>query len=392
MITIFQITPAYKPAYFYGGPTLSVSKLCEELHKTQLQVKVLTTTANGITELPVSTNMPNKVAQVDVYYFKRITKDHTHFSPSLIFNLIKMIRENKRNHPGQLVVHIHSWWNTIAILSCLTSLLYKVPVVLSPRGMLTPYTWSNRNSFYKKLIHKLLGKHLLKQCLIHATTEKERKDIAKITRSFKEILVIPNLVKYPALDHPVQSHNKSSQNFRLLFLSRIEEKKGLEILLVALYELKINWQLTIAGQGESSYVSKLKNLCRQLKIEKQITWLGEVNNTKKYEVYRNHDLLILPSHNENFGNVVIESLSVGTPVMISTEVGLAPYVLKNNLGWVTELHSQKMAATIMQVAGEYAKRARIRKEGPKVIRKDYTEKVLVTKYTAMYHQLLDNVN
>ena len=117
MITILQITPAYKPAYFYGGPTLSVSKLCEELHKTELQVKVLTTTANGTTELPVSTSVPNKVAQVDVYYYKRLTKDHTHFSPSLIFNLIKMIRENKKDNPGQLVIHIHSWWNTIAILS-----------------------------------------------------------------------------------------------------------------------------------------------------------------------------------------------------------------------------------------------------------------------------------
>lgn len=392
MITILQITPAYKPAYFYGGPTLSVSKLCEELHKTQLQVKVLTTTANGTTELPVSIGMPNKVAHVEVYYYKRLTKDHTHFSPSLIFNLVKMIRENKRNNPGQLVIHIHSWWNTIAILSCLTSLLYKVPVVLSPRGMLTPYTWSNRNSFYKNIIHKLLGKHLLKQCLIHATTEKEKKDITKITRSFKEILVIPNLVKYPTLEYPLQSQNKSSQTLKLLFLSRIEEKKGLEILMVALYELKTHWQLTIAGQGESSYVSKLKNLSRQLKIEKQITWLGEVNNTKKYEVYRNNDLLILPSHNENFGNVVIESLSVGTPVIISTEVGLAPYVLKNNLGWVTELNPQKMAVVLTQAAGEYGKRARIRKEGPKIIRRDYTEKALVKKYTAMYQQVLGNVN
>ena len=392
MITIFQITPAYKPAYFYGGPTLSVSKLCEELHKSQLQIKVLTTTANGTTELPVNTGMPNKVAQVDVYYFKRLTKDHTHFSPSLLFNLVKMIRESKRDNPGKLVVHIHSWWNTIAILSCLTATLYKVPVVLSPRGMLTPYTWSNRNSFYKKLIHKLLGKHLLKRCLIHATTEKEKQDISKITRSFKEIRVIPNLVKYPALDQPLQAKNKGSQILKLLFLSRIEEKKGLEILMVALYELKIHWQLTIAGQGESSYISKLKNLSRQLKIENQIIWIGEVNNTKKYEIYRNSDLLILPSHNENFGNVVIESLSVGTPVVISTEVGLAPYVLKNNLGWVTELHSQKMAVVLTQAAGEYGKRTRIRKEGPKIIRKDYTEKVLVTKYTSMYHQLLEDVN
>jgi glycosyltransferase involved in cell wall biosynthesis len=392
MITILHITPAYKPAYFYGGPTLSVSKLCEELQKTKVQVKVLTTTANGTTELPVSTNILNKVAQVDVYYFKRLTKDHTHFSPTLIIHLIKMIRENKKLNPGELIVHIHSWWNTIAIFSCLVALLYKIPVVLSPRGMVTPYTLNNRNYFYKKLIHKLLGKHLLKHCFIHATSEKEKRDISQVTRSIKGVGIIPNLVKYPAFNHPGQSANRGAQALKLLFLSRIEEKKGLELLMVALYELKMHWQLTIAGQGEAQYIQHLKNICTQLKIERKITWIGEVNNAEKFEVYQNNDLLILPSHNENFGNVVIESLSVGTPVILSTEVGLAPYVLKNNLGWVTELHAQKMAQVLSQAAGEYGKRAWIRKEGPKIIRKDYTEKALVTKYIAMYHHILNNDN
>jgi len=393
MITILQVTPAYKPAYVYGGPTLSVSGLCEVLHKIHMNIKVLTTTANGKEELNIETNKLTRVAQVEVYYFKRLTKDHTHFSPALFLKLISLIKADKKVNPGQLVIHIHSWWNTIAIISCLIGRWYRIPVVLSPRGMITTYSLHNRNAYFKYLIHQLLGKPLLKYCYIHATTEKEKQDIQGITKKINGIHVIPNFIKYPALIQAVKSAiNFPQMPIKLLFLSRIEEKKGLDILISSLSSLRLNWQLTIAGHGETNYVQQLKELCRDLNIHHQISWIGAVNNIKKFKVLRNNDLFILPSHNENFGNVVIESLSVGTPVIISRQVGLAAYVEKHNLGWITELEPKDLATIITQAASDYKKRGWIRKEAPKIIRKDYKEKSLVIKYTYMYDQILKHVN
>lgn len=106
---IIQITAAYKPAYIYGGPTMSVAKLCEELTEVKVEVKVevenkteiknkievLTTTANGTAELPVAIGLPQLVDGVKVTYFKRLTKDHTHFSPALLSALGKKLRKAK---------------------------------------------------------------------------------------------------------------------------------------------------------------------------------------------------------------------------------------------------------------------------------------------------------
>ena len=232
-IKILQITAAYKPAYIYGGPTMSVAKLCETLVKPSIvhspssgelietnnekslssivhrpsfedkseinneksqpyivhqetnneqrttkdvsfDLEVFTTTANGQTELNVTPNESTIVDGVKVTYFKRLTKDHTHFSPALLLALRNEILKHNRKQKAErlkqqtstvhrlsfkettktnnslsfgegwgeekLIIHIHAWWNLVSILSCALAKWYHVPVILSPRGMLTVYT------------------------------------------------------------------------------------------------------------------------------------------------------------------------------------------------------------------------------------------------------------
>ncbi|HTE01349.1 MAG TPA: hypothetical protein VK668_18815, partial [Mucilaginibacter sp.] len=80
---ILQVNASYKPAYVYGGPTMSVSKLSEQMVKAGCIVEVFTTTANGPVELPVVPDKQTNIDGVPVTYFKRLTKDHSHFSPAL---------------------------------------------------------------------------------------------------------------------------------------------------------------------------------------------------------------------------------------------------------------------------------------------------------------------
>ena len=390
MITILQITPSYKPAYIYGGPTRSIAKLCEELLTTHFQVKVLTTTANGVEELSVETKKVTKVDQVDVQYFKRITKDHTHFSPTLLWELIKQIKTAKRQPTHQLLIHIHSWWNIIALSSLLISRWYGVPVVLSARGMITSYSFKNRNSFYKKLIHQVLGRQLLKNLCIHATTTKEASDINSLHIRYKKIFTIPNLVNVPALPKHRVVMAPITSALNLLFLSRIEEKKGLLCLFTALSTLTLPWKLTIAGSGDRAYIAQLKKLAEVLNINQRMTWLGEVKDKDKFSLLNKSDFLILPSFNENFANVVIESLSVGTPVILSQEVGLADYIVEKNIGWVTTADPLSLTKCINMAALDHKKRAFIKKEAPRIIHEDYSTKAILSNYINMYEQILNH--
>ncbi len=384
---IIQITPAYKPAFIYGGPTMSVAKLCEALVQHRINLEVLTTTANGKYELNVEPSKQVHIDGVPVTYFKRITKDHTHFSPALFSALIRKIKEQRaKDLNPQLIIHIHSWWNLVAVFSCLIAKIYHVPVVLSPRGMLTNYTQNNRNSFFKSTLHTLIGKSLLKYCHIIASSEQEQQDILQIVKP-KAITIIPNLVSLPKKQE--MRSKEQGLTFKLLFLSRIEEKKGLDLLFDALVNFDIEWTLSIGGEGEEAYMKSLKFKAESLKLNDSINWLGQINNKDKFKLMANHDLLVLTSHNENFANVVIESLSVGTPVLLSKYVGLCNYIESNDLGFVTDLKIDHITASLNKAYSNVDKRDRIRSKAAQLIRNDFSEEKLTLKYINLYQQILN---
>jgi glycosyltransferase involved in cell wall biosynthesis len=375
-LKILHITPAYKPAVIYGGPTMSVALLCEELAKTGSAISVFTTTANGKQELPVSTAHPVDVDGIPVTYFKRITKDHTHFSPALLRALWKHAKEFD-------VIHIHAWWNLVSVLSCGIALACKIPVVVSPRGMLSAYTFGNKNMNAKGLIHKLVGKHLLEKSHIHATSKHEGQAIMQLIQP-ASIAVIPNFVKL----NPVTATDDHINNntFKLLFFSRIDEKKGLDILINALKLVTIPYHLTIAGTGAESYLNYLKTLAGGL--EDKITWAGFYGDDK-FDLLKKHDLFVLPSHDENFGNVVIESLSVGTAVLISDQVGLASYVNENNLGWICERNTTSVSSAINTIGKNHGPELKkIRQNAPATVQNDFTGNALAQKYTAFYKKIV----
>jgi glycosyltransferase involved in cell wall biosynthesis len=390
MTTILQITPAYKPAYIYGGPTRSISKLCEELVNTAFRILVLTTTANGEQELPVPTAKTILVDCVEVQYFRRLSKDHSHFSPGLLWQLVRLSRTAQQQHSASLIIHIHSWWNLIAIATVLIAKWYRLPVVLSARGMLTAYTFTNRHRLIKRIIHETLGKRLLGNLAIHATTKKEATDIRNLCIPYRQIYTIPNLVNFPLTVNTTSTRKNTDDGLQLLFLSRIDKKKGLPQLFAALQTLTLPWKLKIAGSGDPHYIAALKKLTQALNIQHQIKWMGSVADGQKFDLLRSSDFLILPSFNENFANVVVESLAVGTPVIISTEVGLADYVITHNMGWVCDTDPLSLANNIRLAAQDLQKRNFIRQKGPGIIRRDYAAKTILLDYVNMYQQILQH--
>jgi glycosyltransferase involved in cell wall biosynthesis len=356
---------------------MSVSSLSEQLVKAGHEVLVLTTTANGEEELSVEVNSPQVIDGVNVIYFDRITKDHTHFSPKLLSAL------NKKAAAFN-VIHIHAWWNLVSVLSCVIALAKGVKVVVSPRGTLSKYSFTHKTGLLKSLFHQIIGRSLLRKCAIHATSDSEKKELTVLINP-KQIFNIPNFIHLPL----VQQHTKNNGGnvIKLLFLSRIDEKKGLDILINALASVNIPWSLSIAGDGDIRYIESLKQIAIAKKIDQHISWLG-FRQTDKFEIYRQHDLFILPSHNENFGNVVLESLSVGTPVLLSKHVGLADYVSKENLGWVFDLNEVSLKDTIQLAASEKTKREIIQKDAPMLIRSHFSDVALVERYEAMYQQII----
>lgn len=372
---ILHLIPSYKPAYIYGGPIVSVGRLCEAQAALGHEVAVYTTTANGAAELDVPVAQPVMVDGVSVWYFPRITGDHTHISPALWWHLWKTVRQYE-------AVHIHSWWNFLVLGAVCACWLRGVRPVLSPRGMLSAYSFTHENSFKKTVIHRLLGKWLLGKTVFHATTALEVADAHRVIPQWQGF-VAPNLIQLP-----VQSYTYLHNNlFILAFLSRIDAKKGLDILLKALGQVNFPFRLQIAGSGEDAYLQSLQSLAASLGLTALIEWVGWKSGEEKYRFLAKADLFVLTSHNENFANSVIEALAVGTPVLVSDQVGLYDTVAAQRWGWVTGLSVGEIAEQLTQAYQAAAERARIRQEAPEQVRQVFDSKRIAEDYIEFYQSI-----
>lgn len=372
---ILHITPCYKPAYIYGGVTESITRLCVGLAEAGHTVHVFTTTANGTKELDVVPGKELDVDGVQVTYFHRITKDPTNASPALWRHLWRTCGTYD-------AVHIHSWWNLLAIVSAWICIVRNVKIIVSPRGMLCQYIFNSGRTRTKKWIHRLIGKRTLAKSVFHATAESEYEDCRQLIKGWKGFL-IPNILKLP--DEPVQ--RVVNPIFTLLFLSRIHAKKGLEPLFEALVDLPFEIRLKIGGTGEKSYVDDLRKHAVSLGVDQKIEWLGWRSREQKFNDLVESDCMVLTSQNENFANVVIESLHVGTPVIISDQVGLAPFVISNNLGWVTPLEVNAIRENIINAYQDTSKRDFINRNGQEIVNTTFHQSSLINQYVERYVRL-----
>jgi glycosyltransferase involved in cell wall biosynthesis len=368
-MNILIITPSYKPAFVYGGPIFSVAYLSENL-SIDNNVLVLSTKANGRTELNISTSEVQNVDGVKVLFFKRQTKDHTHLS----FGLLSYLWKNGSKYD---VIHIQSWWNLASVLSALICKLKSWNYVVSPRGMLSPYTY--QDSILKKTIHFTIGNLLLKNSKIHLTSIDEQTKVLDLNSTYKTF-VVPNYI-----NSNIPAINKTkSKTFRILFIGRIHPKKGLDVLLKALNMLNFTFQLNIVGNGETNYLMSLKKLIKHYNLIDNVFWLGAKYDFEKFELYANSDLMVLPSHDENFANSVLESLMLGTPVLLSSNVGLSDFVQKNNLGWVYQGNENELVNCINDAYFDVEKREHINNTSREIVLNEYNSSKITQKYLYNY--------
>lgn len=369
---ILFIIPSYKPAYIYGGTTVVVSELAEELVRQGNEVTVYATTANGAFELDVEVGKETLVNGVKVYYFNRITGDHTHISPALYHRLWKTAKAFD-------IVHLHSWWSILMIGAAFILKTKRIKPVFSPHGMLSDYSFSIHKAPVKKLIHTFAGKKLLQNSVLHVSTKYEWKESLRINPAWKGA-IISNLIRLPDFE-PKRNGNAV---FTLSFLSRIDPKKGLEILMSALSKVSFPFLIQIAGKADEPYLAQLKSLSLKLELDEKIIWAGWKSGDEKFDFLAASDLFVLTSYSENFAIVVIEALAVGTPVFLSSEVGIADFVSENNLGWISTLDEQSLIIELEEAYKAREERQRIETDAPGLIRNKFNTQSLGQAYLDFY--------
>ena len=221
----------------------------------------------------------------------------------------KLIFSTKRTY-----LFINGCWDLVGLFLIIFGVISKKRIIIHPRGMLLIKA-VNKNKFIKNIIINFIYKPLENHFqLFLCSSKKEKKDLLNIFPNSK-IIIIPNYQYLPKI-----RSNKKKINFnkkRLLFLSRIYPKKGIIELLQAWSKINLkNWELIICGPIEEDFKKRFFRMLKDLP-KNNYKYLGLIKFSKRYSLLTSCDAFILPSHHENFGNVILEALHAGLPVITS---------------------------------------------------------------------------
>ncbi len=154
-----------------------------------------------------------------------------------------------------------------------------------------------------------------KTTVLHVTAEVER-TLSRQRMPGLDAALIPNGVEIPP--PPEDRAWRPDGRLRLMFLSRLAPKKGLEGLFEALTRLPDHVTLDIYGTGDADYSRSLETIVEQRGLSARVRFLGHCTGEDKIAAFEKADLFVLPSHSENFGIVIAESLVHGVPVVTTT--------------------------------------------------------------------------
>jgi len=223
-----------------------------------------------------------------------------------------------------------------------------VPYGIFPHGALDP--WFNKKyplKHLKKIVYWPIQYPVLRDAKAVFFTSKLEPDLAKTSFTPNEwnTVIFPNGIYEPGSDpaETIETFYNSYPSLKgrryFLYLARIHEKKGCDLLLKAFARIapsEPDLDLVIAGPDQDGYKATLQRLADELGISGRIVWPGIIANDLKWGALRAAEAFILPSHQENFGIAVVESLAANRPVLISNQVNIWPDIQSAQVGLVED--------------------------------------------------------
>lgn len=365
-----------------GGPAVSVSKLADHLVSAGIDSHLfaLDYTCHG-PQQPLSRATLHSVPA------DSIARHFRGFSKRAASALTRLA-------PDFDIIHNHGLWMFPNRDARRAAVQAKVPLIISPRGMLSDWALG-RSRLKKRLVWNLFEHANLRAArAFHATSVDELASI-RSAGFVQPVAVIPNGVDLPA---PGQIPERSAIELRfpnlheqnwLLFLSRLHPKKGLPELISAWAGLgpkRCGWKLIIAGPDLDNYRPVLDALIHQHQLECEIVFTGMVEGVERDCLLGRSNLFVLPTHSENFGLVIAESLAACVPV-VTTKGAPWQELETHKCGWWIDLSSLQVALE-QAMAMSSETRREMGQRGRALVSSKYSWDLVASQMADFYRWLL----
>lgn len=287
-----------------GGPARSVTQLCASLLNENLNIDLITA-VDGDEQL-VEYDRHLQVMTVrgqNMTMFGRLFAESFH----------RYLEQHNKHYD---VIHQSGMWLKCSHETTKFAHEKNIPIVLSPRGMVEVWALNYRRHFKKIAWSLFQRRDMDRVTAFHATSKLEAENLRNLGLR-QPICVIPNGIELPPLQK--RKPKSAGKEKKALFLSRINPKKGIPMLLDAWQSVKMpGWKLIIAGNDDSDHLPIIEEKLARLRLQNDVVLHGPAYGPDKHNLLLEADLFILPSYSENFGIVVAEALSYSLPVLTTT--------------------------------------------------------------------------
>jgi glycosyltransferase involved in cell wall biosynthesis len=255
---------------------------------------------------------------------------------------------------------------------------------------------TRRRPLLKQVSFRLVERRILQgAAAIHYTSEQERLEAERLGR-FGRAAVIPLGIDLRAFEQPaspatfLRAHPSLAGRPIVLFLSRLDPKKGLDLLLPAFAQLRrahAQAALVVAGEGEPEYVLGLRETARRLGIAESVIFAGFLAGQEKLSALAAADAFVLPSYSENFGVAPVEAMAAGVPVVLSEHVAISADVRQGGAGLVVPAETGALADAMKRLAFDPALRSRFGQNARRLARSRFAAEATARELISLYQEV-----
>ncbi len=373
-----------------GGPYAVVKNLLLKLVEKGVDVKVLSPLPKNYDKKKIEfiKTLPFPVEYIEEQLPRFIW-------PSFSLKFFEKINEEAKKYDLFHSAMIFDFYN-------LPLLLQKTPFICSPHGTLMQEAYKMKllKRVKKDVFLKLLGKRILENAkLIHLLTEEEKRHFLQFFPEFEDkIRVVPNGLILSELEADLTKEDLLKKYPYLkdkkiiLFLSRINWKKGLDLLIPAFAQLHSEMKevhLIIAGKDDGDgYENKVKEWVKKYNLNDSVTFTGLVTGKDKLILLYGSDIFVLPSYSEGLPTAVLEAMSVGLPIVITDKCGITDEVVSNNTGLIVQTNIESVYEGMKKLLENGSLRKTISENGIRLVREYYNIDDVADKMIEMYEEAL----
>lgn len=370
-MNILHVVPSFAPCFSHGGVVNASYQIAKKQVENGHDVCVYTTDSCD-ERLKFKDNYDVDIDGIRVFYFKNLSNN---FKNKLTIDTpVSLIGHLKKTVSDFDIIHIHEHRHSLAIATHRYAKKNSIPYVLQAHGSVLPFFQKEK---LKEVFDKLWGFDILHDASrAFALTEVEKEQYLKMGVSKDRIDIVPLGIDINEYNHlPDEGKFKSkhgigSEERVILFLGRIHEIKGLDLLVKSFARIsEDDVKLAIVG-GDYGFKEELENLIETLDLTDKVIFPGVLTGENKIEALVDCDIFIMPSRYESFTTSGLEAMACFKPLILTKNNHIQTWV-KDNTGLVCEFDEEDLSNCIETLLNDKSLCERFGNNGRKLIEDKY---------------------